>query len=44
MVPGSQGYMNTIMPNGDSVIWVPDDLDERFAVLFVGPLADQPGH
>jgi hypothetical protein len=38
MVPGSQGFMNTLMPNGDSVIWVPDDVDRRFEVLYVGPL------
>ena len=38
--PAAQSYLETtIMPNSDVLVWVSDDLDERFEVVFVGPYA-----
>jgi hypothetical protein len=42
MVPGSQGFMATTMPNGDLLIWVSDDVDRRFEVSYAGPLKSDP--
>lgn len=34
--PG-EPFWTTIMPNEDVLVWVADDVDERFEVIFIGP-------